>query len=164
VAESRAFGEAFRQRRCLVPADGWYEWRIEDDADERVGRARRTGKRPYFMTRPEPVVFAGLWSRWGTGPQTRVTFSIITVAAAGELATVHNRMPLLIEPDQWIDWLRGDHPTDLLVPMSGSCAGIEIRPVSAAVGDVRNDGPELVRRMGWPDSSSSTVDFAPRLF
>ena len=163
VAQSRVFGEAFARRRCLVPADGWYEWRITNGP--RSGRGGRTVKQPYFMTRPDVVVFGGVWTVWGSGAEARITFSIITVPAVGDLATVHDRMPLLIEPHRWADWLRGSDMADLLTPPSPEfCAGIEIRPVSSAVGDVRKDGPELVRPVAVTDADASTVDYAPTLF
>jgi len=177
VVESRAFGEAFARRRCLVPADGWYEWRVDGDADSIRGRARAQRKQPYFMTRvaatslrqgepsPEPVVFGGVWSRWGSGAESRITFSIITMPASGELAAVHERMPLLLERHRWAEWLRGSSMADLLTPPSSEyCAGFEIRPISTAVGDVRKDGPELVRRVAVGDPGISTVDCAPTLF
>jgi putative SOS response-associated peptidase YedK len=155
VASSRAFGEAFLRRRCLVPADGWYEWRVRSPGV----------KQPYFMTRPGPVVFGGVWSRWGTGAEFRTTFSIITMPAAGALATVHDRMPLLLDESRWADWLSGSDPLSLLTPpRSEYCDGFEIRPVSAAVGDVRKDGPELLRRVTIGDIDMSTVDIAPTLF
>ena len=162
IVGSRAFGAAFAQRRCLVPADGWYEWSIESDADR---RPRSSAKRPYFMTRPDRVVFGGVWSRWGVGSDSRITFSIITLPAIGELARVHDRMPLVIEPHRWTDWLHGSDSTEQLTPPSSEyCAGFEIRPISTAVGDVRKDGPELVRRVAVPDLDLSTVDHAPTLF
>ncbi|MBX6751889.1 MAG: SOS response-associated peptidase [Micromonosporaceae bacterium] len=165
VAGSRVYGEAFARRRCLVPADGWYEWRITSDTTERSGRAGRPVKQPYFMTRPDAVVFGGVWSVWGTGADARLTFSIITVPAVGDLAAVHDRMPLLIEPHRWVDWLRGSDMAGLLTPPSSNfCADIEIRPVSAAVGDVRKDGPELVHPHTVTDPDLSTVEFAPTLF
>lgn len=162
IAGSRAFGAAFAQRRCLVPADGWYEWRSESGADR---RPNLPAKRPYFMTRPDRVVFGGVWSRWGLGADSRITFSIITLPAIGELATVHDRMPMVIEPHRWTDWLQGtDSGAQLTPPSSEYCAGFEIRPISTAVGDVRKDGPELVRRVAVPDPDVSTVDRAPTLF
>jgi putative SOS response-associated peptidase YedK len=151
IATSRAFREAFIHRRCLVPADGWYEWQVDAG-----------GKRPYFLTRPEGVTFGGVWSVWGTGTQSRMTFSIITMPAAGALATVHDRMPLQLDASRWTDWLRGSDPAELLtLPSSEYCAAVEIRPVSAAVGDVRKDGPGLVQRV---TPAQSTVDRAPTLF
>jgi putative SOS response-associated peptidase YedK len=165
VAGSRVFGDAFAERRCLVPADGWYEWRISGDADPGHKRAARSARQPYFMTRPDAVVFGGVWSRWGTGVAARVTFSIVTMPAIGPLASVHDRMPLLLDASRWREWLHGSDPVTLLTPPSSAyCAELEIRPVSAAVGDVRKDGPELVRRVVVSDLESSTVDQSLTLF
>jgi putative SOS response-associated peptidase YedK len=163
VAESRAFGRSFAQRRCLVPADGWYEWR----------RLDRKAKQPYFMTRPESLLFAGIWSTWmqpnGTdaGGTQLFTFSILTVASQGDLTVIHDRMPLVLEPSQWVPWLQGTTipPTGLLAPPSERyCAGIELRPVSAAVGDVRNDGPGLVQAVVGPPLYASTMEQPETLF
>ncbi|MBO4162493.1 SOS response-associated peptidase [Micromonospora antibiotica] len=137
VATSRAYAVPFARRRCLVPADGWYEW------------VRRSGggKQPYFMTPRDGSVLAlaGIWSRW----EESLTFSVLTTAAVGELAEVHDRMPLLLPPERWADWLApADDPAALLVPPpAGWLAGLEIRPVGTAVGNVRNNGPELTARV-----------------
>ena len=136
VATSRAFASSFERRRCLVPADGWYEWARED------GR-----KQPYFMTRrdEEPLVFGGIWSTWGTQSAQLLTFSVITLPAAGELTRVHDRMPLVLSPDLWSAWLSDGEPLGLLRPPAEDyAAGIELRKVSNAVSDVRNDGPDLI--------------------
>ncbi|MFI6762959.1 SOS response-associated peptidase [Micromonospora sp. NPDC050417] len=143
VATTNAYARSFARRRCLVPADGWYEWVRRDG-----------GKQPYFMTRADggPLAFAGLWSVW-KGPDGPLTScSVITTSAIGELADVHDRMPLLLDPERWGDWLDGgDSPTDLLAPPTPELlAGIEIRPVGRGVGDVRNDGPDLVARVSAP--------------
>lgn len=155
VAGSRAFRDAFAHRRCLVPADGWYEWRRDPSG----------ARRPYFMTRPEGLVFGGIWSVWGHGEARRTTFSIITMPAIGTLARVHDRMPLQLNASQCTDWLTGSALETLLTsPSSDYCSAVEIRPVSAAVGDVRKDGPELVLRVVDETASQSTVDRAPTLF
>ena len=143
VATSRAYANSFARRRCLVPADGWYEW-----------LRRAGGRQAYFMTPRDGSVlaFAGIWSVWGTADTSMLTFSVITTAALGELALVHDRMPLLLPRSRWADWLAGDDdPAELLAPPSlAELAGIEIRPVGPAVGDVRNDGPGLVERVPAP--------------
>jgi putative SOS response-associated peptidase YedK len=139
VLTSRAYSGPVTRRRCLVPADGWYEWL-------RTG----AGKQPYFMTRRDGDVlaFAGVWTAWGEGAAHRLTFSVLTLAAAGELAGVHDRMPLVLEPARWAAWLTAADPAPLLAPAPAAyLAGIELRPVSAAVGNVRNDGPELIQRV-----------------
>ncbi len=156
VATSPAFARPFAHRRCLVPADGWYEWRRID------GR-----KQPYFMTRRDGdcLAFAGIWTPSQVQGARMLTFSILTLAAHGELALVHDRMPLILPPAAWTPWLTAADATALLavpadatsllaVPPDGYLAGIELRPVSVAVGDVRNDGPDLIRAV----PASSTVE------
>lgn len=140
VASTRAYARPFARHRCLVPADGWYEW------------VRREGaKQAYFMTprNGDVLAFAGLWSVWrGTGTPV-LTCNVVTMAALGELALVHDRMPLVLPRDRWSEWLSGgDDPAVLLAPPDEeSLATIEIRPVGTDVGDVRNDGPGLVARV-----------------
>ena len=150
VATSRAFAPSWQRRRCLVPADGWYEW------------ARGpSGKQPYFMTRTsgEPLALGGLWTSWsGPDGERTITFSIVTLAAEEPLRQVHDRMPLILEPALWGDWLQGADPAGLLRATTAEyAAGIELRRVSHVVGDVRNDGPDLIRPV--PDSvEQSDVD------
>src|SRR5262249_50714726 len=130
-----AYATSFASRRCLVPADGWYEW------------ARDGGRRqPYFMTSRDGSVlaFAGLWTVWGEGAARLLTCTILTTAALGDLAAVHDRMPLLLPRERWPGWLGGAEPAP---PPAEHLAALEIRPVGAAVGDVRNDGPHLVERV-----------------
>jgi putative SOS response-associated peptidase YedK len=157
ITTSRAFAHSFAQRRCLVPAEGWYEWL-------RQGRA----KQPYFMTREDGNVlaFGGIWSAW-TGPAGRLlTFSIITLPARGDLAFVHGRMPLVLEPRVWEEWLTTQDAVALLNPPAAEyLAGIALRPVSTAVNDVRNDGPALIEEAAVPPLEKSTVEIVePTLF
>jgi putative SOS response-associated peptidase YedK len=169
VATSRAFAPSFARRRCLVPADGWYEW---------LKRATG-GKQPYFMTPSDGGVLAlaGLWSVWGAGESRLLTCSVVTVAAQGRFMAVHDRMPLALPPDRWSAWLGSaaagsDIDTDesraaeLLAPAPPEfLAGIELRPVGPAVGDVRNDGPDLVREVPAPPLELAAVDIQePTLF
>jgi putative SOS response-associated peptidase YedK len=149
VATAPAFARAFATRRALVPADGWYEWRRLDGG----------GKQAYFMTPQDGSVLglAGLWSRWG--PDRLLTFSIVTTAAVGDLGMVHDRMPLVLPPERWQSWLAGE--PDLTAPSPELAAGLELRPVDPAVGNVRNDGPQLVARVPDPDPSERSM---PTLF
>jgi putative SOS response-associated peptidase YedK len=162
VAESRAFGTSFARRRCLIPADGWYEWVRRDN-----GGAPR-GKQAYYMTAPEraPLVFAGLWTVWGDGPGQIMTCSIVTSAAVGDLALVHDRMPLVLPMSRWAAWLAGPpDPGRLLAPTPEDVvAGLEIRPVGSAVGDVRNDGPSLIARVDAAPLGAPADDIPLTLF
>jgi putative SOS response-associated peptidase YedK len=145
VARSGAFAPSFARRRCLVPADGWYEWTPRPDAP---------GKQAYFMTSRDGAVlaFAGLWSVWGSGDSRLLTCTVVTTAAVGELAAVHNRMPLLLAPERWDEWLTAETAPDRLLapPEPAVTERLEIRPVGPAVGNVRNDGPSLIVRVPEP--------------
>ncbi len=157
VRSSPAFRTPFARRRCLVPADGWYEWQRPAGsgsaaqpgraADNRPGRGA-AGKQPYFLNPGdgEVLAFAGLWQPWG--PDRLLTATILTTAAVGELAEVHDRMPVAIGPRDWAAWLHaGADLAERLVatPDPVWAARIERRPVGRQVGDVRNNSPELIR-------------------
>ncbi len=148
VAEKPAFRRAFAKRRCLLPADGFYEWQqIADGGGKR--------KQPYYIYRADGGVlaFAGLYELWRdrSVPEDHDggwlwTATIITTQAQDEVGRIHDRMPMVIDPSRWQDWLDPGH-TDvadlgrLLVPaMSG---GLTSHPVSTAVNNVRNNGPQL---------------------
>ncbi|HLL68066.1 MAG TPA: SOS response-associated peptidase [Micromonosporaceae bacterium] len=160
VETSRAFARPFAERRCLVPVDGWYEW-VRDDAG---------GKQAYFMTPTDggPLALAGLWSVWGNAEQRVLTCTVLTTAAVDELALVHHRMPLALPPRRWAEWLSGRDvaAADLLAPPPADLlAGLELRPVGARVGDVRNDGPELIDRVpGRPLHRPADIDADLTLF
>jgi putative SOS response-associated peptidase YedK len=167
VATSSAFASSFARRRCLIPADGWYEWLARPDG----GR-----KQAYFMTPRDGSVlaFGGIWAPWGTTGQGRgrgvgraepdrsfrLTCSIVTMVARGPLAAVHDRMPLVLPADRWAGWLGGPADPEFLLapPVIEFLEGIELRPVGPAVGDVRNDGPDLVARLpGVPEPGRSRL-------
>lgn len=144
VTSKPAFRTAIRYQRCLLPADGWYEWKRDG------GR-----KIPYFMTPREGtgLAFAGIWATWRDPDAAGealplVTCAVLTTDAVGPLAEVHERMPLVLPPSAWSQWLDPDldSVSDLLTPPSADqVALLEMRPVSAAVNNVRNNGPELTR-------------------
>ncbi|ANN15376.1 hypothetical protein SD37_06710 [Amycolatopsis orientalis] len=143
--EKPSFKKAVSARRCLVPADGWYEWR-------RDGKE----KQPFFMTGPDDasLAFAGIWESWrpkdDKDADPLITFSVITTDSVGRLTDIHHRMPLLMPREKWDTWLDPDLPdvTDLLVPPPVELVDtIELRPVSSLVNNVRNNGPELLERV-----------------
>jgi putative SOS response-associated peptidase YedK len=141
VARSSAFRDAVRQRRCLVPADGWYEW-MPDPAG--------AAKAPRYMTPAggEPLGFAGLYETVVDGDGEHVSCAIVTTAAAPALAAVHDRMPLLLDRADWPAWLdpaREDVADLLAAPVPAHLVdAIGIRPVDRAVGNVRNNHAGLV--------------------
>ncbi len=142
VATKPTYREAFRRRRCLVPASGFYEWRAEPGAK---------GKQPYYFRRAdgEPMTFAGLWERWQKGEAPALeTFTIIVTSASEQVQPFHHRMPVILQTDQFDAWLEGD--PQILEPMLAPFAGaLAIDPVSRAVNDPRNDGPELIATAAW---------------
>jgi putative SOS response-associated peptidase YedK len=127
VAEKPSFREAYRKRRCLIPANGFYEWKLEG------GR-----KQPYYIypSGGELFAFAGLWEQWND----LQTCCIITTEANGKMAAVHERMPVIVSPAEYADWLSGKEVP--LRPCPETAIGI--RRVSRAVNNARNDLPELL--------------------
>lgn len=168
LADKPAFKKAAAGRRCLVPADGWYEWAKRLDGPT---------KQPYFIT-PEDgslLAFAGLWEVWGRGDDRLYTCTIVTAPAVGALTEIHERMPLVLPPDRWAAWL--DPAREDIAELSSptppeTVAALELRPVSTTVNNVANNGRELVARAGSvsepatspvPDPVRSSVD-QPALF
>jgi putative SOS response-associated peptidase YedK len=162
VATKPAFRHAFKRRRCLLPADGYYEWQRPDGTDaDNPGKEGRAGgaKQPYYICRGDggPLAFAGLYELWRDAalPDDHErawlwTATIITTSAPDELGKIHDRMPMVIDPDRWADWLdpAADDPADvaaLLAPAASS--GLISYPVSTEVNSVRNNGPELITRI-----------------
>jgi putative SOS response-associated peptidase YedK len=151
VASKPAFRRAFTRRRCLLPADGYYEW-------QQPGSAGGV-KQPYFICRGDggSLAFAGLYELWrdpalpaGDEQPWLWTATIITTSAPDELGRIHDRMPMVVQQDRWADWLdpAGDDPADLmplLVPAASD--GLISYAVSTAVNSVRNNGPRLMDRV-----------------
>jgi putative SOS response-associated peptidase YedK len=147
VTTSPAFRSSAKSKRCLVPMDGYYEWR----ANPATESGKKAGKTPFYMYRAdgEMLFMAGLWSVWknsgssSTAPLTSCT--IITTDAVGELAEIHNRMPLIVAERDWDHWLDPDAPPDLdLLAGPSDVRGIRMREISTLVNNVRNNGPELL--------------------
>jgi putative SOS response-associated peptidase YedK len=134
VAERPAFRDALRRRRCLVPADGFYEWQ---------GRAGR--RRPHHLALPGGGLFAiaGLYERWlGPGGEAVDSFTLLTRPAQGAVAALHDRMPLIVDPAGYSAWLdrTATEPAALLAGLP-EALGTQLvaRPVDTRVNDVRND-------------------------
>ena len=142
VMSKPAFRRAYAARRCLVPADGWYEWQVVDT--EHGPR-----KQAMYMTAADGhgLAFAGLYEFWGERPNTLTTCAIITSPAEGVLGEIHDRMPLLLPRTSWERWLDPsvDDPADLLRPWDEAGGEhLELRPVSDQVNSVQHDGPQLI--------------------
>jgi putative SOS response-associated peptidase YedK len=145
VTTSPAFRSSAKSKRCLVPMDGYYEWRA-NPAREAAKKARKT---PFYLHRAdgEMLFMAGLWSVWKPAKDAAPLLSctIITTDAVGELAEIHDRMPLIVPERDWDRWLDPDAPADLeLLATPPDIRGIEMREISTLVNNVRNNGPELL--------------------
>jgi putative SOS response-associated peptidase YedK len=136
VVDKPAYRAAFRKRRCLVPANGFYEWKPE-------GRY----KQPYLLRLADVPLFAlgGLWEHWRSPDGDEIqTFTIVTTAAAAAIRPYHDRMPLVVARPDYDEWLSSPNPGELLKPFDG--AAFEIFPVSRRVNGVANDDAALVER------------------
>jgi len=144
VAAKPAFRAALRQRRCLVPASGFYEWQVQG-----------AGKQPYLI-RPRNgalISFAGLWESWA-GPEGEVrSFAIITTAPNALMARIHDRMPAIIPREQHARWLDPalQDPAGIQ-PMIASYPATELEavPIGRQINNARNQGPELIEPAGAP--------------
>jgi putative SOS response-associated peptidase YedK len=173
VAEKPAFRDALKTRRCLVVADGFYEWQA------RVGGtgSSKSRKRPFHITRADgaPFAFAGLWASWhGDGDEAIRSCTIITTEANAKVADIHDRMPVML-PDQAAEeaWLDPATPTgalqQLLVPWAEDLTAR--RAVGYAVSDARHDAPDCLDDAAPEDEAGGAAagadpgdDVAPTLF
>lgn len=139
VAEKPAFRAAYRRRRCLVLADGFYEWRRDGDR-----------KTPYFITLEsgEPFALAGLWEHWESRDTGEVIDSatLITTAANDFMAKLHHRMPMVLAPARAGDWLGGD--VEMVARATADSPKLKAWPVDRRVNNARNEGEDLIRPAG----------------
>lgn len=138
VATKPAFRQPFRKRRCLIAADGFYEWKRTDDR-----------KQPYFIRLHDgkPFAFAGLWERWQGEARIIESCSIIVTQANSLVATIHDRMPVILSPedyDTWLDPEQEDIRALGSLLQSYPAAAMVAAPVGLAVNNPRNEGPELL--------------------
>lgn len=142
AATKPTFRQAFERRHCLVPASGYYEW---------VGTGK--AKQPWYI-RPErdPVLFfAGIWDRWvPPNGAPMLSFSILTMAAAGELARLHDRQPVMLAADLARAWLTPDHLSSEQGLTAAAMPSLCWYPVATAVGNVREDGEHLIKPVDEP--------------
>ena len=159
VADKPAYKRAFAVRRCLLPADGYFEWY----PTSQTTKAGKPVKQPFFI-RPADggvLAMAGLYEIWRDPSRAeddperfRWTCTVLTTEAEDSLGHIHDRMPLMVERDRWAQWLdpRVGGELSLLVPAAPG--SLEAYPVSTAVGNVRNNGPELVEPLPLEDVPS----------
>jgi len=136
LEEKPAFKNAMKRRRCLFPADGFYEWKVEDGR-KRAFHARGRGG--------GPIAFAGLWETW-TGPNGEEldTAAIVTTQANREMGAVHHRAPVIVPPEQFDLWLGRDADAARALIRPAPDGSMEVYEVSPAVNKVANDTPDLI--------------------
>jgi putative SOS response-associated peptidase YedK len=170
VAEKPAFRRAFVKRRCLLPADGYYEWYTPNGDNVPLTSRGKPVKQPFYIHRADggSLAMAGLYEWWYNKTKERddpeawlLTGTIITTSATDAVARIHDRMPLVIGQADWEQWL--DHSVDdraaldrLMVPAGGS--QLAAYPVSVRVNSVRNNGPELIEPLPLEEAVSGSVD------
>ena len=140
LAEKPSFRDAFKRRRCLVAADGWYEWQVTPD-----------GKQPWFISARDggPIAFAGLWERWNdpAGGALLESCTIVTTDAAPSIRKIHERMPVVLPAADWARWMDTafsdtEKLQELLKPYDAE--PLAAWPVSRQVNAPKNQGPELI--------------------
>lgn len=151
VLEKPAFRNAMKRRRCLFPADGFFEWKRDGEK-----------KQPYFVRLKAggPMAFAGLWESWmGPNGEEQETAAIVTTTASRSIAHIHDRMPVIVPPDAFDFWLdpKVDAQTAAAVIQPARDALIESYQVSSAVNRTANDSPMLIE----PLRESEIVEAAP---
>ncbi|GAA4695517.1 SOS response-associated peptidase [Nocardioides conyzicola] len=157
VAEKPAYKRAFAKRRCLLPADGYFEWYPTQELTA-SGKPR---KQPFFI-RPQDhgiLAMAGLYEIWRDPDKAeddpdrfRWTCTVITTEAEDSVGHIHDRMPLMVERDRWDAWLDPRHGGDVELLVPAAPGRLEAYPVSTLVSNVRNNGPELLEPLRLEDS------------
>jgi putative SOS response-associated peptidase YedK len=152
VATKPAFREAFRRRRCLLPADGFYEW-----------KRQAGGKQPYYIQLQDkrPFAFAGLWEHWRHGELAIDSCTIITTAANALVSSLHDRMPVILDPSSYQAWLDPQYEDresleKLLIAYPTDRMTVE--PVSRAVNNPRNDSPRCIEPAAPEKTQGSLFD------
>jgi putative SOS response-associated peptidase YedK len=155
VSEKPTFRSAFKSRRCLIPATGYYEWATE------LGRYQT--KQPFYISSTNPdqptLAFAGIWDQWvDQNGESHQSAALITRPAVDFLATIHHRMPTFLPKHRWEQWLnpalKEVDQLKLLLEFDNPAIGLRAVPVSTKVNSARNSGPELIAEieLGEPET------------
>jgi len=136
IAEKPAFRSACRERRCLIPVSGFFEWK----------RVEGQTPLPWWVTRADGdlMVFAGIWQDWSVGDETLTTCAIVTTDANAAMAPIHHRLPVILTPDQWALWLGEEGKGAATIMKSAPEDALSFTRVDTAVNSNRASGPELI--------------------
>ncbi|MCG6901817.1 MAG: SOS response-associated peptidase [Rhodobacter sp.] len=135
IAEKPAFRAAARERRCLIPASGFYEWTKDADG----------ARLPWYIHRADasPIAFAGVWQLWDKGDTPLTTCAIVTTPARGPVTAIHHRMPMTVRPENWPLWL-GEAGMGAAALMAAPPTDFVFHRVDRAVNSNRASGPDLI--------------------
>ena len=139
VASKPAYRTPFRRSRCLIPVDGFYEW------------STKNGKQPYYIYQEDnsPLALAGLWESWSDEAGDKIeSCSIITTEANELMLSIHDRMPVILKPNVFENWLSSDNTEflqSLLLPYDGT--NLQMHPISKAVNSPKNDSADLLTKI-----------------
>lgn len=157
VAEKPAYKRAFASRRCILPADGYYEWYVEEQS------GAKPRKQPFFIRRVDgsSLAMAGIYEVWRDPSKSEddpsallITTSVITTSATDDVGRIHDRMPQTIAPENWAQWLdpeMKDPSLALSLLTPATAGGLEAYPVSTDVNAVRNNGPHLIEPLPFAE-------------
>lgn len=161
VAEKPAYKRAFTSRRCILPADGYYEWY--------TGEGPKPKKQPFFIRRADgqSLAMAGIYEMWRDPSKSEddptsllITASVITTSATDDVGRIHDRMPQIITKENWSQWLdpeMKDPQIALSLLTPATLGGLEAYPVSTDVNAVRNNGPHLIDPLPYTDENEPTL-------
>jgi putative SOS response-associated peptidase YedK len=166
VGQKPAYRRAFAKRRCLVPADGYYEWYLPTAPDAPTGKAGKPLKQPFFIHPADgsSLAMAGLYEWWhdSTRPEGDpqawlLSCTVITTLASDEVGRIHDRMPMTIARQDWAAWLDAATPVEAVSPLLTPALSVRLEafPVSTLVNSVRNNGPELLAPLPADDVPSA---------
>jgi putative SOS response-associated peptidase YedK len=161
IEESPVYRTAFRRWRCIVPADAFYEWRPSADGSRHP--SGRTNAQPVAISRRDgnPLALAGLWAVWRDRETAERLFTctIVTTQANQLLEPIHRRMPVILDHADWQAWLAESTPLAELRPMLRPAPDdqLQVYPVSRAVNDVRNNGPQLLEPLAEEGLAGATL-------
>ena len=139
VSDKPAFRDAFSRRRCLIPASGFFEWKTEGKLKQPFYISLRSG---------EPMALGGLWESWRSPDGSILrTACIVTVGPNPVVAPIHDRMPIILSPDTWQDWLSA--PAADILPLVAPCpaALLQAWPVDRRVNKTAENDPDLIRHL-----------------
>ncbi|WP_339695250.1 SOS response-associated peptidase [Celeribacter baekdonensis] len=139
LADKPAFREACRVRRCLIPADGFYEWHRPEAGD----------KQPWFIqpAGEGPMVFAGIWQDWQQDGQRLSTCAMVTTEAQGRMVEIHHRIPVMVRPEHWAKWLGEEGHGAATLMCAAPDEALRFHRVSRAINSNRAVGPELIEEL-----------------